>query len=329
MAKVKWGIISTAKIARLHVIPGIQAGARGEVYALASRDLAQAQAVAQELGIPKAYGSYEALLADPDVQAVYNPLPNHLHVPWAIKAAEAGKHVLCEKPLGLDAAEAAKLVQVCRAKGVLLMEAFMYRLHPQWVAAKQMVKEGKIGELRAIQTSFSYMNRDAANIRNRADLPGSGGIMDIGCYPISLSRFLFDAEPQRVVALVNRDPVLQIDSLTSAVLEFAKGHATFTCSTQLTPYQRVNIFGTTGRIEIEIPFNAPEFSPTKVYYETEAGLETITLDTVHQYQIEVDLFAQAILEGTRTPIAPEDAIANMKVIDAVFRSEKSGAWENV
>ena len=329
MTKVKWGIISTAKIARVHVIPGMQAGAYCEVSAIASRDLQKAQRVAQELSIPKAYGSYEELLADSEVQAVYIPLPNHLHVPWSLKAAEAGKHVLCEKPLGINAADAEKLVNACREKGVLLMEAFMYRTHPQWVTAKNMVKEGKIGELKFIQTSFSYLNLDPENIRNRPDLAGSGGLMDIGCYPISLSRFLFGAEPKRVVALVNRDLNWKIDILASAVLEFAKGHATFTCSTQLTPYQRVNIFGTTGRIEIEIPFNAPEFSPTKMDYETTAGIETLTIDTAHQYQIEGDAFSKAILEGTPLPIPPEDAIANMNVLDALFRSEQSGTWERV
>jgi len=329
MAKIKWGIISTAKIAREHVIPGMQAGEYCDVYAIASRNLEKAQTVAKELSIPKAYGSYEELLADPDVQAVYNPLPNHLHVPWSIKVAEAGKHVLCEKPIALNAEEAEKLVKTCRDKGVLLMEAFMYRLHTQWVTAKKMVQNRKIGELKAIQVSFSYTNLDPDNIRNRPDLAGSGGLMDIGCYPISLSRFIFEAEPKRVVSLVNRDPNWRIDILASAMMEFDKGHATFTCSTQLTPYQRVNIFGTKGRIEIEIPFNAPEYDPTKIYYETDGGIETITIDTCHQYQAQGDLFSKAILEGTPVPTPPEDAIANMKVIDAMFRSEKSGTWENV
>ena len=329
MAKVKWGILNTAKIARLHVIPGMQAAEHCEVCAIASRNLEHAQAVANELSIPKAYGSYEELLADPEIQAVYNPMPNHLHVPWSIKIAEAGKHVLCEKPMGVNTEDAEKLVKVCQEKGVLLMEAFMYRMHPQWVMAKQYVKEGKIGELKSIQAFFSYMNLDAGNIRNRPDYPGSGGLMDIGCYPISVSRFIFDAEPQRVLSLINRDPNWKIDSLTSAILEFEQGHATFTCSTQLTPYQRVNIFGTEGRFEIEIPFNAPEYEPTKVYYETDAGIETITIDTSHQYQIEGDLFSKAVLEGTQVPTPPTDAIANMKVIDALFRSEKSRNWETV
>ncbi len=329
MAKIKWGIISTAKIARLHVIPGMQAGEYCEVYAIASRNLEKAQRMAKEFSIPKVYGSYEDLLADPDVQAVYNPLPNHLHVSWSIKAAEVGKHVLCEKPIALDAKEAEKLVNVCREKGVLLMEAFMYRMHPQWVMAKKMVQEGKIGELRAIQMFFSYMNLDPDNIRNRPDLPGGGGLMDIGCYPISISRFIFEAEPKRIVSLIRRDPNWKVDILTSGIMDFDRGQATFTVSTQVTPYQRTHIVGTKGRIEVEIPVNAPEYDPTNIYYETDGSLETITIDTCHQYQVQGDLFSKAILEGTPIPTPPEDAVANMKVIDAMFRSEKSGTWEEV
>lgn len=329
MQKVKWGILSTAKIAREHVMPGMQAGKYCEIHAVASRDLARAQELAKNFSIPKAYGSYGELLADPDIQAIYNPLPNHLHVTWSSKAAEAGKHVLCEKPLGIDAADAEKLVKVCREKGVLLMEAFMYRTHPQWVRAKQYVEEGKIGELKAIQVFFSYTNLDPNNIRNRSDIAGGGGLMDIGCYPISQSRFIFGAEPQRVLALINRDPTWKIDTFSSAILDFGTRHVTFTCSTQLFPYQRVNILGTKGRLEIEIPNNAPEHKPTRMFYETADGIETITLDTCHQYQIECDLFSQAILEGKPLPTPPEDAIANMKVIDALFRSEKSGTWETL
>ena len=329
MARVKWGILSTAKIARKQVIPGMQIGRYCEVHAIASRDLNAAQTAAEQHSIPHAYGTYEELLTDPEVQAVYNPLPNHLHVYWSMKAAEAGKHVLCEKPLGATAAEAQKLVNFCREKGVLLMEAFMYRTHPQWILAKEYARDGKIGDLRAIQVFFSYMNRDPNNIRNRADLPGSGGIMDIGCYPVSLSRFLFNGEPKRVIALISRDPDMRIDTLSSAILEFEQGQAAFTCSTQLMPYQRVNIIGTEGRFELEIPFNAPSDRPTNIYYSSDAGLETRALAACHQYQIEADLFSKAILDGSPLPTPPEDAIANMKVLDALFRSEKSGAWEKV
>ena len=329
MAKIKWGVISTAKIAKEHVIPGIRQGQYAEMYAIASRERESAENVAKQLSIPVAYGSYEELLADPAVQAVYNPLPNHLHVEWSIKAAEAGKHILCEKPLGVDAQDAEKLVNVCCERGVLLMEAFMYRTHPQWVLAKEYVTSGKIGDLKAIQVFFSYMNRDPNNIRNRGDLAGSGGLMDIGCYPVSLSRFIFDAEPKRVVALVNRDPELGTDVLSSAILEFERGHATFTCSTQLMSYQRVNILGTQGRFEIDIPFNAPENRSTNIYYFSSDGAETRQIEPCHQYQIEVDLFSKAILDGTPLPTPPADAVANMRVLDALFRSEKSQTWETV
>lgn len=304
-------------------------GQYSEMYAIASRDREHAAKVAEQLSIPAVYGSYEELLDDPAVQVVYNPLPNHLHVEWSIKAAKAGKHILCEKPLGVDARDAEKLVDFCRERGVLLMEAFMYRTHPQWVLAKEYVKTGRIGNLKAIQVFFSYMNRDPNNIRNRGDLAGSGGLMDIGCYPVSLSRFLFDAEPKRVVALVNRDPEMKIDVLSSAILEFERGHATFTCSTQLMPYQRVNILGTEGRFEIDIPFNAPENRSTNIYYFTSDGAETRTLEPCHQYQIEADLFSKAVLDGTPLPTPPNDAIANMRVLDALFRSEKSQTWETV
>jgi predicted dehydrogenase len=328
MNKIKWGIISTADIARLHIIPGMRNSAYCDVHAIASRNLDRAKAAAKELNIPKAYGSYEELLTDPEVQAVYNPLPNHLHVTWSIKAAEAGKHVLCEKPIALDAKEAKKLVAACERHHVLLMEAFMYRMHPQWVATRKMVDDGMIGKLKAIQVFFSYANFDPADIRNKADI-GGGGLMDIGCYPISLSRFIFKTEPKRVLVLIFRDPEFRTDTLTSGVMDFESGHATFTCSTQLVPYQRVNILGTGGRIELPIPFNAPEQGATRIFFEKDRRVETIEFEACHQYQVQGDLFSKAILEGSSVPTPPEDAVANMKVIDAMFRSEKSGTWETV
>lgn len=328
MATIHWGILSTAKIGREHVIPAIQAGKNCTVAAIASRRREQAQQVAEALSIPKTYGSYEELLADDEIQAIYNPLPNHLHIPWSLKAVEAGKHILCEKPIALTADEAAPLLDACQKQGVLLMEAFMYRMHTQWVTAKQMVKDGKIGTLKAIQTFFSYTNLDPGNIRNKADI-GGGGLMDIGCYPISAARFLFDAEPTRVMAMVERDPTFKTDVLTSGMMQFDAGQAAFTCSTQLTPYQRVNIFGTEGRIEIMIPFNAPETTPTRIYHEANGRIEEIELAVCNQYQAQAELFSQAILEGSAAPTPPQDAIANMRVIDAMFRSEQSGQWEAV
>jgi predicted dehydrogenase len=328
MSKIRWGIISTAKIGVEKVIPAMQQGKYTEVTAIASREVERAQATAQQLGIPKAYGSYEQLLQDPDVDAIYNPLPNHLHVPLSIQALEAGKHVLCEKPIALTSEEALSLVEVSQRHPKLkVMEAFMYRHHPQWQLAKSLALNGEIGELRTIQSFFSYFNSDPSNIRNMAEI-GGGGLMDIGCYPISLSRFIFDAEPNRVFGLVDYDPKMHVDRLASAIMDFGTGTASFTCSTQLVPYQRVNIFGTQGRVEIEIPFNAPPDEPCRVYQQDEDAIEEIQLDVCDQYTIQGDLFARAVLDDTDVPTPLADAVANMKVIEAIVRSGKSGTWES-
>lgn len=326
MNKVRWGILSTANIGTAKVISAMQQGAYCEIAAIASRKLENAQVAAKQLGIPKAYGSYEELLADPEIDAIYNPLPNHLHVPWSVKALEAGKHVLCEKPLAPTLAEEQVLLDAARRYPHLkVMEAFMYRLHPQWQRARQMVLDGKIGELRAIQSFFSYYLDDPENIRN---LPaaGGGGMLDIGCYTVSLARFLFGAEPGRVLGMVEFDPVFKTDRLASAVLDFGSGVSTFTCSTQLTPYQRVNIFGTQGRIEIEIPFNAPANQSTRLFFQQGDEIEEIRLEACDQYTIQGDLFSQAILNGTEVPTPLADALANMQVIEAVFRSSQDGTW---
>ncbi len=326
MSKVRWGVLSTANIGVAKVLPAMQRGAYCEIAAIASRDLAKAQATAAQLGIPKAYGSYEELLADPAIDAIYNPLPNHLHVPWSVKAIKAGKHVLCEKPIALTAAEARELVDAAQQHPqVKVMEAFMYRHHPQWQRTRQIVQAGGIGELRTIQSFFSYFNDDPGNIRNQADI-GGGGLMDIGCYNISLSRFIFDAEPRRVCGLIEYDPQLKTDRLASGMLDFERGTATFTCSTQLTSYQRVNIFGTSGRIEIEIPFNAPPDRPCRMWHQHAGGTEEITFEVCDQYTLQGDLFSQAILNNTPVPTPIEDAVANMQVIDALIQSAKSGAW---
>ncbi|MCA9006134.1 MAG: Gfo/Idh/MocA family oxidoreductase [Planctomycetaceae bacterium] len=324
--RVRWGILSTAKIGTVQVIPAMQKGSFCEIVALASRNQEQAETVASELGIPRAYGSYEELLADPEIDAIYNPLPNHLHVPWSIKAIEAGKHVLCEKPIGLSSAEGQQLLDCATAHPeIKVMEAFMYRHHPQWQLTKKLVQEGAIGELRTIQSFFSYFNDDPGNIRNQRDI-GGGGLMDIGCYPISLSRFIFDAEPERVSGIVEFDGQLGTDRLASATLDFGRGTATFTCSTQLNPYQRVHIHGTKGRIEIEIPFNAPIDRPCKVWHQSGADIKEIELEICSQYTIQGDLFSQAILDSTPVPTPLKDAVANMKVIEAVLESNASGAW---
>jgi predicted dehydrogenase len=327
MTKLRWGIISTARIGVEKVIPAMQAGEFTEVTAIASRDVMKAKEAAQQLGIPKAYGSYEQLLQDTDVDAIYNPLPNHLHVPLSIQALDAGKHVLCEKPLALTSEEAQSLVDACnRHPKLKVMEAFMYRHHPQWQLAKSLTANGTIGQLRTIQSFFSYFNDDPSNIRNRPEI-GGGGLLDIGCYPISLSRFIFDAEPTRVFGIVEYDPQMHVDRLASAILDFGTGTATFTCSTQLVPYQQVNIFGTEGRVEIEIPFNAPPDEPCRVYQQQADVIEEVELEACDQYTIQGDLFARAVLDDTDVPTPLSDAVANIKVIEAIVRSGKSGGWE--
>jgi len=322
MEKVKWGIMSTADIGAVKVIPAMQRSTLCDIQALASRSLEKAEALAAELKIPRTFGSYEELLDCKDIDAVYIPLPNHLHVPWSIKALEAGKHVLCEKPIALSAAEAQKLLEASKKHPDLkIMEAFMYRHHPQWQKAKELVDSGDIGSLKTIQSFFSYYNTDPADIRNMADI-GGGGLMDIGCYTISLARFIFGAEPQKVSGLMEYDPKLEVDRITSAILDFGSGKSSFTCSTQLVPYQRVNIFGTRGRIEIEIPFNAPPDQPCRLWHQTGDQTEEISFPVCDQYTLQGDLFSEAILNDTAVPTPLEDAVANMKVIDAVVESAK-------
>ena len=329
--KVEWGVLGVANIATKKVIPAMQRGEWCEVTAIASRDLDKAKQAAKELGIPKAYGSYEELLADPDIEAIYNPLPNHLHVPWSIKAAEAGKHVLCEKPISMTVEEALSLLKVRDRTGVKIEEAFMVRTHPQWLRVRELIVSGRIGHLRSVSGFFSYLNRDPANIRNVPEW-GGGALMDIGCYPITLSRFMFAAEPSRVLGLVERDPEMKTDRLSSAIMEFPSGQAVFTCSTQLVPYQRMHFMGTSGRIEIEVPFNAPNDRPCRIFIDDGrdlfgGGLATESFPVCDQYTIQGDVFSRAVREGTEVPVSIEDAIKNMAVIEAIFRSAESGRWE--
>jgi len=285
--------------------------------------------LASELGIPRAHASYEALLADPAIDAVYIPLPNHLHAEWAIAAGRAGKHVLCEKPLALTAADAERMVAAARASGVLLMEAFMYRLHPSWEAVRSMLAAGRIGELRAVHSWFSYFNDDPADIRNQADA-GGGALYDIGCYCVNLSRMLFGREPSRVEAAITRDPVTRTDVVTTGLLAFdGGGIATFGCSTRTEPDQQVDIYGTGGRISLAIPFNIPPDRETQVYV-THGGdppvapaTDVLTFAATDQYAIEAGRFADAVLDGVPLPTPPEDAIANLRVIERIFEAARS------
>jgi len=330
--KVRWGILSTANIGLQKVIPGIQKSAHSEVVAIASRDLGRAQAAANTLGIARAYGSYEELFADPDIDAIYNPLPNHLHVPMTVAAAKAGKHVLCEKPMALSAADAQAL-RACPPDR-LVLEAFMIRFHPQWARAREIVRSGELGEIRSINAVFTYFNADPANVRNQADI-GGGGIMDIGCYPITAARYLFESEPLRVVSLVERDPGFGTDRLASVLADFGGGRQlSFTCSTQTVPHQRVQVFGSKGKLEVIIPFNAPADERTAITVDTGAPFDGSLarreiLPAVDQYAEQAEAFALAVLGQSSLPWGIDDAIASMKVIDAIFASEKTGGWVRV
>ena len=325
MTKVHWGVLSTADIGMSKVTPAIQAASNSEVVAIASRDGERAAIAADQLGIPDAYGNYEDLLAAENVDAVYLPLPNDMHAEWVAKAALAGKHILCEKPMAMSEAEAAEMVAVCDAADVKLQEAFMYRHHPTWLEAVRLVRNGAIGDLVAVQSWFSYFNDDPTNIRNRVE-NGGGAVMDIGCYNINLSRLLFDAEPVAIESVVRRDPVMGIDTLTSAILEFpGGGQSSLTCSTRSEDYQRVHIFGTTGRIEIEIPFNIPTDLETRIYVTRDDGsspdatTETVVFPAKNQYTIQAELFADAILNDSDVAVNSIDAVANMRVIDSILR----------
>jgi predicted dehydrogenase len=330
-AKLRWGVLSTADIGVKKVIPAMQRGQYTSVVAIASRDLAKAREAAAALGIPRAYGSYEELIADANIDAIYNPLPNQLHVPWTIKAAEAGKHVLCEKPLSLTAAEAKTLLAVRDRTGVKIGEAFMVNCHPQWLRLRELLDQRRIGDLRSIVGVYSYFNIDPFNIRNKVEC-GGGGLLDIGCYLIHLSRYAFAQEPTRVVACIDRDPEMRVDRLTSAILDFPSGQAIFTCSTQLVPSQRLHILGTRGRIEFEIPINAPSDRPTRLFVDDSGdlsggGISTETFPVCDQYTLQGDAFSKAVLEGAEVPVPIEDSIKNMAVIEAIFNSAGSGQWE--
>jgi len=332
MSKVAWGVISTAKIGLKKVLPGMQKSDRIEIRAIASRSLKAARTAADELGIPNAYGSYEELLSDPTIEAVYNPLPNHLHVPLTLQAAAAGKHVLCEKPMALNAADAERL-RAMNGK-VLIMEAFMVRFHPQWSRVRELIHRGQIGTLRAVQMFFSYFNDDPVNIRNVAAI-GGGALYDIGCYPIVAGRFFFEAEPVRAIALVDRDPAFGTDRLTSALIDFGGGrNLDFTVSTQCVPFQRLQICGSKGRIEVQIPVNAPQGGKTMLFLDDGAALDGSSVRTeivppCDQYMLQGEAFSRAIRGEIELAYGVEDAVRNMRIIDALFRSEKSGRWEDV
>ena len=329
-AKFRWGVLGAAKIARTKVIPATMASHLCEVVAVASRDIAKARSAADSAGVAKAYGSYDELLADPDIDAIYNPLPNHMHVDWSIKAAEAGKHVLCEKPIGLDANDCLRLIETRDRTGVRIGEAFMVRSHPQWLRLRELGQDGSIGNLRCIVAAFSYFNNDPANVRSIPEW-GGGALMDIGCYPVQISRFLYQEEPVRVTAMLERDPALGIDRLTTGLMEFPSGHAMFTCGTQMVPHQRVHIIGSKSRVEVQIPFNAPPDWSARIAIDPGVdvhgtGTTTEEFPACDQYTAQADAFCLAVRNGTEVPTPLEDSLKNMRVIDALFRAAREGCW---
>jgi predicted dehydrogenase len=330
--KVRWGVLGVANIAVDKVIPAMKLGKYSEITAIASRDVSKAERAARSLGIPKAYGSYDALLQDPDVDAIYNPLPNHLHVPWTIRAAEAGKHVLCEKPLSMNVGEALRVIEVRGRTGVKIQEAFMIRTHPQWSRIIELVRSGTIGEIRSVMGYFGYHNLDRDNVRNIADY-GGGGLLDIGCYLIYSSRLIFGTEPTRVAGMIRWDPEFKTDMLASAMLDYddVSGHALFTCSTQAVPNQKINVFGTKGRLEIEVPFTPPPDTAVRLSIDDGSKLpnrepDIIEFEPCDQYTLQGDTFSRAILENAELPIKLEESLMNMAIIEALFRSGERSAW---
>jgi predicted dehydrogenase len=326
MQKLRWGVLSSAKIGREKVIPAIQSSEHGEVVAIASRTQASADQAAKELGIKHAYASYEDLLADPNIDAIYNPLPNHLHVPWSIKAIEAGKHVLCEKPLGLNTADVEKLIAVAQQHPhIHVMEAFMYRFHPQWKTVKNLVRDGKIGQVRSIHSHFSYNNHEPDNIRNNADW-GGGALMDIGCYCISLSRFIYDEEPLRVLGQITPYAGYEVDCFVSGIMEFADGNATFSATTKSESGQYVKIHGEQGSILMPLPFSPQPSASTQIILKRNDVSEEIIQPPSDHYRNMADEFAQSVFAKVSVPTPLSDALANMKIIDAIFASAKDSQW---
>jgi predicted dehydrogenase len=328
MKPVRWGVLGIGKHFVQRVFPPLRESPLLEVAAVASRDPGRARETAASLGIPTAYGSYEELLADRGLEAVFIALPNHLHAEWIRRAADAGKHVLCEKPLAMDAGQAQSCLEHCRRKGARLMEAFMYRFHPQWRRAVELVRSGEIGEVRSVHTGFGYFNTSPSNIRNILEV-GGGALRDIGCYAVSVARLLFQGEPRRVVSLVSRDPGFKTDVLSTAILDFGEGRATFTVGTLLYSHQGVEVVGTAGRISVHLPFNAFPDAPMRITVSTSVGVREPVLPAVDQYGLEFEAFSRALREDLPVPIPPEDAVSNQRVLDALFASERSGAWERL
>ncbi|SES17960.1 Predicted dehydrogenase [Gracilibacillus ureilyticus] len=319
---VKWGIISTANIAQRAVIPGIKESETGEVYAIASRNVDNAKETAEKLAIPVAYGSYEELLADPDIEAVYIPLPNHLHKEWSIKAMEAGKHVLCEKPIALNAKEAEEMIDASKKAGVILAEAFMYRYHPRYRMIEEKIQSGAIGEIRGIHGVFTFNSAGAKeNVRFKKEW-GGGSLYDVGVYPISAARMILKQEPEAAtVHALFSEQHGDVDMMASGLLEFENGVAlTFDCGMWADFRNRLEILGTEGKIEVPSAFVVNQNEQDHFYVHTSEGTEEVEVPYVNQYALQADVIGQSIRSGEELPFPSDDAIQNMKVLDACLAS---------
>lgn len=321
---IRWGILGTANIANESVIPAMLKSEYCDITGIASRSIEKAKSIALQFKIPNFYGSYQELLDDQEIEAVYIPLPNHLHVQWAVKALKAGKHVLVEKPVGLTSLEAIQLLEEAKKHPDLkIMEAFMYKFHPQWIRAKEMIKNGEIGALKTIQSSFSFFDDNRESIVNKKEF-GGGSLMDIGCYPISIARYLFESEPKSVSAKVEYHPDFKVDILASVILEFENGTCNFFSAIQMIENQFVQIFGTEGSIKFDIPFNPPDDQPVRIWLIKEDLKKEIEFEICDQYSLQVDIFSLAIIEHKKVPVSLEDAVNNMIVIEKIEESNRLG-----
>lgn len=331
---LRFGVISTAKIGAQQVLPAIQQSKRARVTAVASRDSKKAAKLAKSLGAPLSFGSYEELLASDDIDAVYIPLPTSHHVEWTLKAAAAGKHVLCEKPISLKATDIKKLIKARDKHDVVVSEAFMVTYHPQWLKVKELIKGGKIGKLRHVQGAFAYYNTDANNMRNRPEL-GGGALPDIGVYPTVATRFVTDLEPKRVQANVTFDSTFKTDSYSSIKAEFDSFELSFYVSTQMALRQNMVFHGTKGFIEINAPFNSNIYEGSTVQLHNDDHSETKTFNflNINQYTLQADAFAQAVKskKGKKNGVfSLEDSLLNQRMIDAVYASGKAGGtWKKL
>lgn len=328
MKRIKLGVLGVSNHFVKRVMLPLCELEKVELFAIASRSEQRAAETAHTFNVRKAYGSYEALINDTEVDAVYIPLPNHMHAQWIKLAAAAGKHILCEKPLCMNAAEAVEVVEFCQKKGVVLMEAFMYKYHPQWQKVRDIIRTNNIGKVQYINTSFSYNNPSATNIRNIKDF-GGGGLRDIGCYGISVPRFLLGKEPVRVVSLLTNHPEFGTDMLTTAILDFGTARATFNVSTCANAFQKVDIVATAGRVTVHLPFNAYNDVICRITVDSAIGTREILIDPVDQYGLMINEFAELINQHEMVSSGEDDAILNQKVLDAVLKSSQTNAWELV